>query len=726
MNRQILRPVALIVTLLALCASPAARTVDRRAQYLDAFVDVDDGSGEWTIGNAAVTYTVAIRPNRSLETRGLAIAGTSDPITGGTAPDTVLTVAGATVRLGAPASGFVVESVQASTGSHFVSLAIRLHGVDHGLAVTRHYVVYPGAGAVEMWTSIATLDHETRAVQNLNAYDIGVPAGAIDVVTGLQTPQQDGGAFTRVTRSLQVGERMTIGSATLSSGEFMPYLSIGNGHHRVYGGLLWSGGWSTTLVRDGESLRVTTGLPGMSAWARPGAAVEGPHAFIGATWDRPGADIEAVTRFVHAGRAGREFPALTTFNTWFVHGINIDERTAQRDIDMASAIGVELFQLDAGWYPRRRPRDVFDFTDGLGTWEADTERFPSGLAALADYAHERGMKFGLWVEPARVSLDTVGRPGLADAAFLALQDGHYQPGVENDAARDAQICLADPRARAWVTDRLIAPLEQVRPDNLKWDFNRWVHCTRVDHQHPVNGGNYEHTRALYEILGAVRERFPALTIENCSGGGHRIDFALARLTDTAWMDDRSAPSAHVRRNLNGLLALFPAKYLFSYVMAGGDESIEAAEDIPLLVRSRMPGVVGLATDLRQLGERQRNELHQQIELAKQLRAVQVDATTYALTSQRPGPGEWDVIQQVMSGSGVSIIFAFANGAANPIVVPLRGIRADVIYELRSADRVTVGRLHGADLIAHGLLIAPAPETAAQVLVLEPVGGAATH
>jgi alpha-galactosidase len=719
MNRFPSQLGALVVALLTIGAYPAARAVNRQAEQADAFVDYDHSSGDWTIGNSAVSYTVGIGRTRLLEVTGLAITGTSDPVTAAATFDASITLNDWTGGIGAPGGSFIVESAHASTGSHFVALTIRLVSSGHGLSATRHYVVYPGAGAVEMWTDIATLDGETRSVQNLNAYDLVVPPGAIDVVAGLDTSEQDGGPFARRTRSLQIGERMDIGSGTVSSATFMPYVSIGNGHRRVYSGLLWSGGWSATLGRGAEGLRVTMGLPSMSAWARPGIPIEGPHAFIGVALDRPGADTDAVTRFVRAGRAGRDFPALTTFNTWFVRGINIDERLAQRDIDLAAEVGIELFQLDAGWYPRERPQHVFDFTDGLGTWAADTERFPSGLRALADYAHERGLKFGIWVEPERVSLNTVGRPGLAEESFLARQDGRYDPGLENEAAPDAQICLANPAARAWVTARLMAMLEDVRPDNLKWDFNRWVHCTRADHHHPVDGGNYEHTRGLYEILAAVRQRFPELTIENCSGGGHRLDFALARLTDTGWMDDHSAPSAHVRRNLNGLLTMFPAPYLFSYVMAGAGESVQGAEDIPLLVRSRMPGVVGLATDIGQLGERERNELHQQIELAKQLRNVQRGATTYALTPQRHGPGEWDVVQQVADDSGVILLFAFDNGAADRVVVTLRGIRPDVTYEVRSADRFTLGRMRGADLIAHGFEIAPAPESAAQVLVLEP-------
>jgi hypothetical protein len=68
--------------------------------------------------------------------------------------------------------------------------------------------------------------------------------------------------------------------------------------------------------------------------------------------------------------------------------------------------------------------------------------------------------------------------------------------------------------------------------------------------------------------------------------------------------------------------------------------------------------------------------------------------------------------------------AFANGAHDPIRVFLRGVNPEVTYELRSADRGRLGELRGADLIAGRLEITEAPESAAQVLVLDPIAGPA--
>jgi hypothetical protein len=707
------------VVFVAAIESPFARAVERSAEYADAFVDVDYSSGDWTIGNDAIRYSVNVTRQGTLRSVALHLAGVAEPVTVPRPSDATLTVGDDVIALGTQGSGFLVSGVSATTGSHFVSLAVRFTSNEQGLAATRYYLAYPGAAAVETWTSIETLDESPRSVRNLNALEFAVVAGDVDYVTGLDTPAQEGGAFTRRRQSVAAGSRLMLGSPTLSSELALPLIAVQAGAYRVFSGLAWSGGWSASLDRDDEQLTIAMGLPPMSAVVRPGQPVEGPHAFVGAVRGTSGAEVAPITRFVRESRAGRSFPALTTFNTWFVHGINVDEATVRRDIDYAASVGIELFQLDAGWHKRSRPEHIFDFTDGLGSWDVDAERFPSGLASLRAAAHERGLQFGIWVEPERVGLSTVGRAGMANESYLSQQDGAYRPGVANSESPDAQVCLAYGPARQWARDKLFAFLDDVRPDNLKWDVNRWVHCNRADHGHPVDGGNYEHTRALYEILAEVRARYPSMSIENCSGGGHRMDFALARLTDTAWMDDRSAPSSHVRRNLHGLLALFPSSYLFSYVMPHAEEPLRGAADLPLTVRSRMPGVLGLAASLDQLTEGEINVLNQEFELAKRLRGAQHQAITYTLTPQRSGDGDWEVLQQWIPDSGISYFFVFAERASGTIRVEPHGIQPDVTYELRSADRGVMGRISGADILARGLEILEAPESAAQVLVLEP-------
>ena len=68
---------------------------------------------------------------------------------------------------------------------------------------------------------------------------------------------------------------------------------------------------------------------------------------------------------------------------------------------------------------------------------------------------------------------------------------------------------------------------------------------------------------------------------------------MLRFTDVAWMDDRTAPSVHVRHNLQGLSAVFPPAYLLSFVTDHDTEPLHDAPDLSLYFRSRMSGALGL-------------------------------------------------------------------------------------------------------------------------------------
>src|SRR5208337_3322158 len=45
---------------------------------------------------------------------------------------------------------------------------------------------------------------------------------------------------------------------------------------------------------------------------------------------------------------------------------------------------------DDGWY---------NGFDANGRWQADTTKFPSGIAGLATYVHSKGLKFGIYLTP---------------------------------------------------------------------------------------------------------------------------------------------------------------------------------------------------------------------------------------------------------------------------------------------------------------------------------------
>jgi alpha-galactosidase len=663
----------------------------------DAYVRESADGRQWDVGNRAIQYQIGLDASGALVVRSLARPDRESVVVAGV-PDAAFAFEDQVVGLGDRAFRFLAAEAAVVNGRAELTLAFALR--DRALTVGRHYAVAPGAPVIEMWTSVH--GEEETTLRDLEGLRLETVARDAWWHRGHDTGDDEGGPFTRRTARLDDGQALDFGSPVLSSQESLPWFGLTAGDDHLIFGLAWSGGWRARMEGAPVGARVQVGLRDMSVVVGPEREIEYPHAFVALTDATAGAESAALGAWLVARRGGRPYPALVTYNTWFTFGTAIDDELVRRQMDGFAAAGGELFQLDAGWYPGIQARDRYDFGAGLGSWQVDRGRFPDGLGALSDYAHERGLRFAVWAEPERVDLATVGRGNGARERFLAREHGHYQSGRDDASATHAQICLADEEAWQWVRDRLFAFLDEARPDYLKIDLNEWLVCTRTDHDHTAEGGNFGHVRGLYRLLAALRERYPALIIENCAGGARRLDAEMLTRTDVSWMDDRTAPAARVRHHLEVLSALAPPSALLSYLMGQDDQPLSEASDLGLLARSRMPGILGLAVDFRTMGNDATRALAEQIDAYKQVRALR--GAPFATTRTEPvgvdggGPG-WDVVQQVNPASGVVTVFAFRNAGGDRYVrVTLPHLQAGTTYRLRTLDGHSLGQASGGDLM----------------------------
>ena len=93
------------------------------------------------------------------------------------------------------------------------------------------------------------------------------------------------------------------------------------------------------------------------------------------------------------------------WNSWNKFQCNVDENMIREIADaMASSgmknVGYQYIVIDDCWQVSR---------DSLGFIVADPQRFPSGIKALADYVHSKGLKFGIY--SCAGSKTCAGRPG---------------------------------------------------------------------------------------------------------------------------------------------------------------------------------------------------------------------------------------------------------------------------------------------------------------------------
>ena len=60
--------------------------------------------------------------------------------------------------------------------------------------------------------------------------------------------------------------------------------------------------------------------------------------------------------------------------------------------------GYEYFVMDAGWYTTMIPKKHQDLGfRPFGLYVVRQDYFPNGIKVLADYAHKKGLKFGVWL-----------------------------------------------------------------------------------------------------------------------------------------------------------------------------------------------------------------------------------------------------------------------------------------------------------------------------------------
>jgi alpha-galactosidase len=93
------------------------------------------------------------------------------------------------------------------------------------------------------------------------------------------------------------------------------------------------------------------------------------------------------------------------WNSWNKFACNVSESLIRETADAMAASGMkaagyQFVVIDDCWQVNRTPD---------GTIVADPQRFPSGMKALADYVHSKGLKFGLYSDAGTQTCQ--GRPG---------------------------------------------------------------------------------------------------------------------------------------------------------------------------------------------------------------------------------------------------------------------------------------------------------------------------
>ena len=525
--------------------------------------------------------------------------------------------------------------------------------------------------------------------------------------------------------------------------EMIPYLLIDEpaGERRGwYVGIEFSGRTRITLERAGASLRGEAGLdpnPGpYRTRVPPGGTFETPTIFIGAFRGGPDGAGNVLRRWVKAvlnnprTLAQPSYPLLVN-NSWG-SGMAVGEALAHRMIEQSAQLGLEMFHLDAGWF-----RDV-------GDWQANSGKFPHGIASVADFAHRHGLKFGLWLDWTQAG--TSSEPGALNVHDPAVKDWLIADPpagwTHSEPFKGITIDLGAPAAKRWAERELERIVSGYHLDMLEHDGYLVAQgSSRTDHLAAppdpgssriyedsgflwVDGSNstdvsYHATQAYYAIYDELRRRHPNLLLEVCNDGGRMVDFGSAAHGDYFSVTDTYDPLAN-RRAFYDASYLLPPAMLESYVQSYPAPHIE---NFRYVLRSGMLGWFSLMLDASQWTLEQREAAQREFALYKrELRPLIREADLYHV-AERPDGVHWDGIEYYSARMRRGVLYAFRGSASDSEAHRFRlaGLNPRNRYRLTFQDNPTANReLSGEALMQMGVDVRLALPLSSDLIFFEEV------
>ncbi len=705
----------------------------------DAYISFEETTRIWEIGTDAIRRRMDYDPAAGYRLRGLKHKTTNREwlAPGGASAELRVVIEGQIIT--GASHDFELRSYSTKTNRDG-SVELQVSIANAMLAAHLHYVAFPRTSVIEQWVTLENVSGRTLA--NLDVLDsisssLRPSSDALTLywVQGVspeianQQGVQPVPALRLQSAQLNEGVEKVIRSGARASEEAMGWfvLAAPNLREGLFAGIEWSGLWQVRARREAGQTTLRGGLDQLHHNLAPGERFESPRRFQG--FFRGGIDDAAFASHAFARNfllrpRPVDFP-YTQFNTWFAYYTDIHEDKLKRDVDVAAELGLEVFVVDAGWY-EGSPAGA-DFSFGLGTWREHREKFPSGLKAFSDYVHSKKMQFGLWVEPERIEVKHVG-PGREIPIEWVSPVTNWNGELPEGAARTTQICLGNSQARAWMKTWLARLVRDYHLDWLKWDNNVALSC---DPPGMPGYNNYAHVMGLYDVFDYLRAEFPNLIIENCASGGNRMDYALMRRTDVAWLSDQTDPSYRVRYHTIGASFPFPPAYLNSFIVESWFEPLDIAQNDSALLRSwlrsRMLGAFGISASTEAWGSELRDGMALEIQRYKSVRDIIAKGRLYHLLPQSDlslpmlqPPVEPDAIEFYDATTQRGVVFLFRGSTSwNDRRVLLLGLSNNTIYDVNSADGTIALRQTGRQLMSQSLTLRYPPEHPSTLLFIKP-------
>lgn len=366
-------------------------------------------------------------------------------------------------------------------------------------------------------------------------------------------------------------------------------------------------------------------------------------------------------------------PRPLVLNSWEGMHFKFDRDRLFETIDRIEGLGIDTFVLDDGWFGARNSDRA-----GLGDWFVNEEKLPGGLKAVADRCHERGLKFGLWIEPEMVNPDSDLYRAHPDWALSAPDRKPYE--ARNQLVLDF--------SRRDVVDYIKKVMYDVIANSgaeyIKWDMNRslsedWSHALPADREGEVQ---HRYVLGVYELARFLTESFPDIFFEGCTGGGGRFDAAVLTFFPQIWTSDNTDAYDRVRIQY-GTELIYPISASSNHVSLS--PNIRNGRIIGADTRRNVAyfGSYGYEFDVNKVPADELERIPADIKKYREIEDLMQTGDLYRGKTTFDGDCN-EMIQTVVSKdrrSAVAIYFQALNSLAIAPRIRIPGLADDVVYSV---------------------------------------------
>ncbi len=307
----------------------------------------------------------------------------------------------------------------------------------------------------------------------------------------------------------------------------------------VYGGALaWTGTWRIEIEKNMNSqITVTAGDNTRATYKLSPAKTLTSPKFISTYSDKGKGQVSrnfhAWARKYCINEGTRLRPVL--LNSWEGAYLNFNEKTLTDMMDGVAELGGEMFVLDDGWFGNGEfARD--NVSSGLGDWVVNKKKLPRGIKYLTDYAKEKGIKFGIWVEAEMFNTKSELYTKHPEWALMT-------PNRKERWGRGGTQGILD-MGNPEVQEYVFNAVDKLLSDNpgisyVKWDANYDLPQPGSTYQKSDRQSNlyHDYTEGYYSVMKKLTEKHSNVIFKVCASGGGRVEFGSLEYGHEFWTSD---------------------------------------------------------------------------------------------------------------------------------------------------------------------------------------------